>query len=110
MVKEDIIEVVRETHEVSINDFLQQYTEGVFIKIALEDEISLKGYEYLETGDAISFMTVRKTLVEQYVNIYETKKPLGTSLSDLGISMTGNVIVDVKFNEKSFWMKLLSDV
>jgi len=108
--KGDVIEVVREHTDVSLNDFLKNYKEWFFVKILLEDETSLKWYEYLETGNAVSFMTVRKTLVEQYVNVYETKKPLGTSLGDLGISMTGNVIVEVAFNEKSFWAKLLSDV
>ena len=55
-------------------------------------------------------MTVKKNLTEQYVNLFETKKPLGTSLNDLGISMTGAVIVDVKFNEKSWRSQLLQDV
>ena len=55
-------------------------------------------------------MTVKKSLIEQYVNVFETKKPLGTSLKDLGISMTGAVIVNVKFNEKSRWAQLLQDV
>jgi hypothetical protein len=41
-VQGDIIQVVRETKEVSLNDFLKQYTAGTFTKIALEDETSLK--------------------------------------------------------------------
>ncbi len=110
MVKGDTVEVVRENKEVSLNDFLHNYKKWLFTKIALEDETSLIWYEYLETGASVSFMTVRKNLIEQYVNVYETKKPLGTSLSDLWISMTGNVTVDVKFNEQSWRSKLFSDV
>ncbi len=109
-VQGDVIEVVRDTKEVPLNDFLKQYKDWVFTKVTLEDETSLKWYEYLETGNSVSFMTVRKNLVEQYMNVFETKKPLGTSLSDLWISMTWAVIVDVKFNEASRWSKLLSEV
>jgi len=55
-------------------------------------------------------MSVKKSLVEHYVNIFETKKPIGTSLKDLWISLTWPVIVDVKFNEKGWWAQLLQDV
>ncbi len=109
-IKGDTIQVVRETKEVSLNDFLQQYTSWTFSKIVLEDETSLKWYQNLGTWNSVSFMSIKKSLVEQYVNVYQTKKPLGTSLRDLWISMTGAVIVDVKFNEKSWRSQLLSDV
>jgi len=109
-IKGDTIQVVRETKEVSLNDFLQQYTSWTFAKIVLEDETSLKWYQNLGTWNSVSFMSIKKSLVEQYVNVYQTKKPLGTSLKDLWISMTGAVIVDVKFNEKSWRSQLLSDV
>ncbi len=108
--KGDVVEVVRDTKELSLNDFLKYYHDGIFDKIILEDETSLKGYQYLETWTSMQFMTVRRTLVEQYVNEYDTKKPLGTSLSDLWISLTGNVIVDVKFNQESRRSKILTDV
>ena len=109
-VQGDTIEVVRETKEVSLNDFLKQYNDWTFTKIVLEDETSLKGYQYLWTGASVSFMTVKKNLIEQYMNVFETKKPLGTSLKDLWISMTGTVIVDVKFNEKWRFKQLLQDI
>jgi len=104
------IEVVRETKKVSLNDFLKQYTSWTFTKIVLEDETSLKWYQNLWTWNSVSFMSVKKSLVEQYVNVYDTKKPLGTSLKDLWISLTWPVVVDVKFNEKSWRSTLLQDV
>ena len=109
-VQGDVIDVVRETKDVSLNDFLKQYDKWTFTKIVLEDETSLKGYQYLETGASVSFMTIKKSLTQQYMNVFETKKPLGTSLKDLWISLTGPVTVDVKFNEKSWRSQLLSDV
>jgi len=109
-IKGDKVEVVRNTKEVPLNDFLKQYNAWIFTKISLEDETSLKWYEYLETGSSASFITVKKTLIEQYVNVFETSKPIGTSLGDLWISMTWKVVVEVKFNEKSRRSTLLSDV
>lgn len=106
----DIIEVVRVTKEVSLNDFLQQYNKWAFNKVVLEDETSLKWYQNLETWSSVSFMSVKKTLTEQYVNVFATKKPLGTSLKDLWISLTWPVVVDVKFNEKTWRSTLLQDV
>ncbi|MCX6823977.1 MAG: ATP-dependent zinc metalloprotease FtsH [candidate division SR1 bacterium] len=109
-VQGNIVEVVRETKEVSLNDFLKQYSAGTFTKIVLEDDTSLKGYQNLGTGSSVSFLSVPKKLTEQYVNLFETKKPIGTSLKDLGISLTGPVIIDVKFNEKTWRSTLLQDV
>ncbi len=106
----DVVEVVRETQEVSLNDFLQSYHKWTFAKILLEDETSLKWYQYVGTWSAASFITVQKKLTEQYVHVYTTHKPLGTSLQDLWISMTGKVIVDVQFTKKSWWSTLLWDV
>lgn len=104
------VEVIRETKQVSLNDFLKQYNWWTFTKIVLEDETSLKGYQNMGTWNSVSFMSVKKSIVEQYVTLYETKKPIGTSLKDLWISLTWPVIVDVKFNEKSWRSTLLQDV
>ncbi len=105
-----VVEVVRETKNVSLNDFLKQYTSWTFTKIVLEDETSLKGYQDMGTWNSLSLMSIKKNIVEQYVTLYETKKPLGTSLKDLWISLTWPVVVDVKFNEKSRRSTLLQDV
>ncbi len=104
------MEVIRDTHDVSLNDFLELYHSGTFTKIILEDETSLKWYQDAWTGNTVSFLSIRKTLTEHYLNIYQTKKPLGTSLSDLGISLTWSVAVDVQFNEKTRRSSLLQDV
>jgi len=41
-VRDDTIQVIRETKEVSLNDFLKSYDQGKFAKIDLEDETTLK--------------------------------------------------------------------
>ncbi len=109
-VQSNVVEVVRETKTISLNDFLKNYTSWTFSKIVLEDETLLKWYKYLETWSSLSFMSINKRLVQQYVQIFETKKPIGTSLKDLWISIVGPVILEVKFNEKSWLSTLLWDI
>ncbi|PJA48710.1 MAG: cell division protein FtsH [candidate division SR1 bacterium CG_4_9_14_3_um_filter_40_9] len=106
-VVDDTIQVIRETKEVSLNDFLKSYDQGLFTKIALEDETNLKGYQFLQTGAMTSLMSLNKKLVEISYNVYITKKPIGTSLKDLGINFTGATMIDVKFNEKGFMQNML---
>lgn len=106
----DVIEVVRDTHDVSLNDFLKKYHQWAFTKIVLEDETALKWYTYLGTWSALSFASIQRHLVEQYVELFATQKPLWTSLQDLWISMTWSVIVEVKFNKKSWRSSLLGDI
>jgi hypothetical protein len=52
-------------------------------------------------------MMLNKTFVEEYYNIYQTKKPIDTSLPELGISMTGKVIINVKYVTQSFLEKFM---
>ena len=109
-VVDDTIQVIRETKEVSLNDFLKSYDQGLFTKIALEDETNLKWYQFLQTWAMTSLMSLNKKLVEISYNVYITKKPIGTSLKDLGINFTWATMIDVKFNEKWFMQNMLEQV
>ena len=94
-----------------MNQFLSQYNKNVFTKVGLEDETDLKGYEYLGTGRTFSLMSLKENLTEKYVNIYTTKKPLGTSLKDLGISLTGGAVpVEVTFSKEGWLAKVFDTV
>jgi ATP-dependent Zn protease len=95
---------------VSLNDFLKNYTENKFSKIVLEDETDLKGYEYLGTGKTVSLMSLNKNLTETYYNLLTTKKPINTSMGDLGISLTGAIPVDIVFNTQGWLSKLVENV
>lgn len=106
----ETIQVIRETKEVSLNDFLKSYNQGTFTKIALEDETNLKWYQFLGTWATTSLMSLNKKLTETSYNVFETKKPIGTSLKDLGIDVTGKTVVDVKFNEKWFMQNMAEQV
>lgn len=106
----DKLQVVLKTEEVSLNTFLQQYNKNAFTKIALEDETDLKWYQYVGTGKTMSLMSLKKSLTEQQYNLFTTKKPLNTSLKDLGISLTWSVPVDVVFNKQTVLSKVVENV
>ncbi|MFA5748291.1 MAG: ATP-dependent zinc metalloprotease FtsH [Candidatus Absconditabacterales bacterium] len=106
----DKIQVIRKTKEVSLNEFLKNYDSGTFSKISLEDENLLKGYQYLGTGNSISLMSIKKDFVEEYFNVFKSQKPLGTSLKDLGISITGNIPVQVIVNQQGVFSKIFESV
>ncbi len=106
----DVVEVVRKTEKVSLNDFLQKYAQHAFTKVVVEDETDLQGYQDIWTGRTFSMMSLKKNLTEKYVQLYTTQKPLGTSLKDLGISLTGNVPVEVVFNKQGILGKVFESV
>lgn len=106
----DTVEVVKQTKSVSLNEFLWLYQSGTFTKLQLNNDTDLKWYVYLGTGKTIPLMSFRKTLVEQNYDIYESKKPLSSSLQDLGISMTWKILIDVWFDKKSTFEKILEQV
>lgn len=106
----DTVEIVRETKEVSLNEFLKMYTAWNFKKIALEDETDLKWYQFIEDGKTTSLVALKKKIKEEYYTVYDTKKPLGTSLADLWINLTWATIIDVKFNEKWFLQNLFEQI
>ena len=106
----DTVEVVKQTKSVSLNEFLWLYQSGTFTKLQLNNDTDLKWYVYLGTGKIIPLMSFRKTLVEQNYDIYESKKPLSSSLQDLWISMTWKILIDVWFDKKSTFEKILEQV
>lgn len=106
----DIIQVVKTTKELSLNDFLSFYHSWTFSKVTLADGTDLAGYQFLGTWNKKTLMSLDKSFVEQYVNIYTTKKPLDTSLNELGLSLTGKVVLGITYTTKSFFEKLVEEV
>jgi hypothetical protein len=86
------------------------YGKKTFSKLDLVDDVTLKGYVFISSGEKKPFVSFQKKNQERVFDVYETKKPLTSSLTDLGISMTGAVKVTVIFNEKSFLTSLFSDI
>lgn len=106
----DKLEVIGKEQNVSLNEFLNNYIKGNFTKVVLEDETDLKGYQYVGTGKTVSFMSLKKSLTEEKYNLLTTKKPINTSMSDLGISLTWSIPVDIVFNKQSVLSKIFENV
>lgn len=104
------IDVVRKEEQVSLNDFLKYYTNHTFAKVSLEDETDLKWYQYIGTGKTMSFMSLKKSITEEEYNLFTATKPIGTSLKDLGISLTWNVPVTVVINKQTVLSKVVENV
>lgn len=91
---------VVETQDVSLNAFVASYQSGSFSSLTLEDATLLKWYEQVDKTGSVSLLSFKKDVVIEYFNVYQTKKPIDTSLADLGISITGDTIVEVVYNEQ----------
>jgi len=52
-------------------------------------------------------MSLQKNIDIKYYDLLKTKKPLDTSLSDMGIALTGDTIIDIQYEEESFLTSLL---
>ncbi len=107
---DDTIQVIKEKRTMVLNDFLKAYKKWLFSKVVLTDGVDLVGYEYLWTGKKTTLMTLNKSFTEQYVNTYSTKKPLDTSLNELGIDLTGKVLLDIEYQERWILQTLFEEV
>lgn len=107
----DTVEIINITKSVSMNDFLSWYQSSSFSKIKLKDATTLEWYIPVSgtLGDGFSMMSLQKNMKIEYYNILMTKKPLDTSLVDMGISLTGSTVIDVEYKEDSFLSSLFFD-
>lgn len=109
-VEGEVIQVVNNKEEVSLNNFIDRYEEGDFSKIELKDGVDLIGYIFVSSGSSTSMMKLNKSYTEHVFDIYTTKKPMDTSLWDLWISLTGKVLVDIQYSTKSFLQKFIEEI
>ena len=94
--------VVKETKDVSFNEFLGFYNSWDFVKIELIDNQLMKWYKLVwKNSWNISSMLSRKTIQTDFYNIYQTNKSVSDSLQDLGFSMTWSTLIDIKNTKKT---------
>ncbi len=63
-----------------------------------------------ESREINTALTFGNTIVQEFYTVFQTNKPLSNTLADLGISFTGDVIVEVKQTQKSFLMSIFEFV
>ena len=100
------IEVIQKTEEVPLNDWLSWYTNNQYKKIELTNETDLKGYTLL-SGEKQKFFGKEHNI--EYYQVNQTTKSALTSLSELGISLTGENTVAISYKTESIWMKILGN-
>ncbi len=105
-----IVEIVKETKDIDLNDFLALYSSWDFEKIHVINDTDLEWYKFISSGDTIGFMSLWQDFVEYNYSVYKTKKSVLTELTDLWISYTGDTLLTVKKEETWFFMKLLQDI
>lgn len=103
-------EIIDKEQEVSLNAFLEQYTNGKFSKLVLTDGVDLVWYHFISTGSSqlSTTFTPKKDIV--HYDIYTTKKPVDTSLTDLWLILTGKTTILINYTTKSFIQKFFEDV
>jgi hypothetical protein len=77
------IQIIDKQEEVSLNDFISRYSQSQFSKIELKDGMDLLWYVFLSSGANQKMVSLNKSYVQEYYQVYTTKKPLDTSLNDL---------------------------
>ena len=95
------IEIIKNTDEVPLNEWLTNYTNNNYKKIELINETDLKGYLFL-SWEKENFFGKEHEI--QYFQVNKTTKSALTSLSDLGISLTGENTVAISYKTESIWM------
>ncbi len=96
--------VQKQTQEITLNQFLSGYTNELYEKIDLKDSVLLQGYELLDTEAQPNILGVTP---EKNYRIWETNKPLDTSLTDLWLTLTWSTPINVVNDETSFLTRLL---
>ena len=106
---EDPVMQITEEKEVSLNEWLTTYQEHKFEKARLEDSVNLLGYIFEGTGKDFSLLDFRKKTEIAKYTLLTTKKPLDTSLEELGFNLTGDTVLEVVYNEKGFFASLFQE-
>lgn len=88
-------EKIRLTEEVPLNEFLTMYDDGAFDKITENNNTELEGLKPTGTTGTTTLMSLRQNIDYTIYDKYVAQKSLGDSLTDLGISYTGDTEVTI---------------
>lgn len=103
-----VVQVIEEEKNLDFSAWLAHYQSGDFSKIELVNDTDLKGYSLLQTGK--QEVMFGKEIETQTFNLLKTTKSAAISLLDLGIALTGEKTVVMKYEGESFLSKLLGQI
>jgi ATP-dependent Zn protease len=101
------IDHITETKEVSLSKWLELYNKGTYKKIEIKDGTDMDGFVLVGTGIQESFLLFSKAAPTNEFLLITSKKPLDTTISELGISLTGATSVITSYTEATRWMRIL---
>ena len=82
------IEAIQETKQLPLSEWMANYQSWSFSKIELINDQELKGFWFIESWTQ-NLLFWNQVTIENY-NLLTTTKPVSTSLTELGISVTGD--------------------
>jgi len=106
------MEVIRDKKEISLNSLLDNYNSWSYAKVVVVDDKKLQGYVKLDDiKNDKEIFGVKSPVKQNYYNVFETQKPITTSLSELWFVMTGeNTIIQIDYTEKTILEKIFSEI
>lgn len=97
------VEMIDETENLTINQWLEYYQSWEFKKIIVINDKDLEGYSFLETWEETLLWFVVPT--EKY-KLYTSEKAESLSVVDLWIALTWDIEISLLHVEDSIWQKL----
>jgi len=103
-------ETIEQENDVSLNEFLAYYESWSFTRIMLTDDTKLAWYVLLEETTKPSVFPNSEDISVSSYAVFRSRKPVSTTLTDLGISFTGSVAIESEETEASVLWKILEVV
>lgn len=110
---EQVIEelVTDQMIESNLNDFLDAYASGDFVRVEVENEVQLKWYSL--TDKTVKDLNLPPWIVtnstDPVYNVLLTKKPGETSITDLGIDPKGTTEVIITYTQRNWLVAFFVD-
>lgn len=101
--------------EVSLNWWLELYNQWAYKKVNIEDWVKMKWYVFSGSTQQSNLLSFGQSIIVDNYYLVTTKKPLDTSITDLGLSLTWDTKINTIYNEdsvrqeilKEFWVMIL---
>ena len=101
------IEVIEETEDLTLNQWLEHYQSWDFKKVNVINDRDLEGYAFVKTWEKVVLWFSAPT--SEY-KLYKSEKAESLSVVDMGIDLTWNVELALYKVEDSIWMKLFEQL
>jgi len=101
------IEVVEETEDLTLNQWLEHYQSWDFKKVNVINDRDLEGYAFVKTWEKVVLWFSAPT--SEY-KLYKSEKAESLSVVDMGLDLTWDVELALYKVEDSIWMKLFEQL